>query len=98
MAGSHRPRTAPGGLYSWSRPLPIERLPHAADFEHCGEFALLRNRCLGPLAVTVLAIDARQEGRSVLNAGWRDACSIPLEPFLVCPAPPGNGIIACPTP
>jgi len=38
-------------------------------FEHCGEFALLRNRRLGPLAVTVLAIDARQEGRSVLNAG-----------------------------
>jgi hypothetical protein len=38
-------------------------------FEHCGEFALLRNRCLGPLAVTVLAIDARQEARSVLNAG-----------------------------
>jgi hypothetical protein len=46
-------------------------------FEHCGEFALLRNRHLGPLAVTALAIDDRQEGRLVLNAG-----DVTLAPFL----------------
>src|SRR5262249_20627713 len=38
-------------------------------FEHCGQFSLLRNPCRGPLAVTVLALYARQGARSVLNAG-----------------------------
>jgi hypothetical protein len=36
-------------------------------FEHCGEFALLRNRRLGPLAVTVLAIDLARRSQCGLT-------------------------------
>jgi len=45
-------------------------------FEHCGEFAPLRNRGLGPLAVTVLPIPLARRGTATSCAAVQSTASL----------------------
>jgi hypothetical protein len=67
IGGLHPRQHWGGGLQSRASTSSCQ--PSAEHFEQCAKFPLLRNRGLGPLAVTALAIDARQEGRSVSQCG-----------------------------